>query len=146
MNLPTELDPLKACRAGQVLEGNLVPTDLPRLEGLMGKVHYHLSCGFNEKKEPELRILLQAKFTLICQRCNQPMQYILNEEIYLEEPDVFKPIDVIEDELILALPMIPMHEEKDCAFSQNTAYSPVENENNRYKPFTDLGKKLDLKE
>lgn len=141
-----ELDPLKACKAGQILAGDLSPDALPRLEGLQGKVHYRLQCGFNDKNEPDVRLSLQAQFRLVCHRCNQPMLYVLAEEIQLEETEIFNPINILEDELILALPMIPMHEKKDCAFLRNAAYSPVENDNNTYKPFADLGKKFELKE
>ena len=143
--LPNELDPIKACQANQVLEGDLPSSALTRIEGVK-TVHYCLSFSLGEKSDPVLTLDLQAECTLECQRCNQPMVCQIDEHIKLEELEIFDPAVVIEDELILALPMIPMHQEKDCAFSQNKAYYAAELEINTYKPFADLGKTLTVKE
>lgn len=141
MSLPNELDPIKACQANQTLEGDMSVAALTRVEGVK-TVHYRLSFSLTEKSDPVVTLDLQAECTLECQRCNQPMVCQIDEHLQLEEREKFDPAVVIEDELILALPMIPMHQEKDCTFFQNQAYYAAELKTNTYKPFADLGKTL----
>ncbi len=142
MNLPQELDPLKASQANQTFEGSLTPVQCLRVEGLIS-AKYSLKFSLTEKDEPKADLILQAKINLICHRCNQAMLYEIDETISLEETEPFNPIQLLEDEMILALPMIPLHKKGACASSQNQAYSPVQNENT-YKPFANLSKTLDL--
>ncbi len=145
MSLPTSLDPLKACKAGLRIDGNLPASAFTRVGGF-DTVHYRFHCFMTEKKEPIIELSLKAQLKLICQRCNQEMQYPLNETITLDEEASFEPMSLLEDELILALPMIPMHEEKDCSFLQNKAYCAAQMEENTYKPFADLSNVMNSKE
>lgn len=145
MDLPTELDPFKAAKAGLVFEGDVPAVAFLRIHGF-NTLHYQLTCVMAEKEQPVLQLHLQADFELMCQRCNQTMPYALNEVITLDEDAPFEPMTLLEDELILALPMIPMHVEKDCSFFQNEAYYATKTENRTYKPFANLSKVKHSKE
>lgn len=84
--------------------------------------------------EPDVWLHLQAKTTvsLICQRCmgvvatplevDQWYRFVASEEIAMEEDDEseedllvmeaqFDLLAVLEDELLMALPLVPMHDE-----------------------------------
>ncbi len=70
------------------------------------------------------------------------------EPIVRHVMQIYVEIFLVEDELILALPMFPMHEKKDCSLSQNQAYyatSDIE-QKNTYKPFAGLNQLAELKE
>jgi uncharacterized protein len=63
-------------------------------------------------------------------------------------PDkVISVADLVEDELILAMPMIPRHEEGQCPetdYEQEEIVLPkVQEEQNTYRPFADLAKTMD---
>lgn len=82
---------------------------------------------------PRLHVGADVEVTLICQRCLQPMQLLLEGEsqVALVEnlaqadalPEDVEPVwvesrkvdlrDVVEEELLLALPLVPMHEADD---------------------------------
>jgi uncharacterized protein len=82
---------------------------------------------------PRLHVGADVEVTLICQRCLQPMQLLLEGEsqVALVEnlaqadalPEDVEPVwvesrrvdlrEVVEEELLLALPLVPMHEDGD---------------------------------
>jgi uncharacterized protein len=43
------------------------------------------------------------------------------EPVMLEE-DFISPVAIVEEELILNIPLIPMHNEADCPHAENSAY------------------------
>ena len=77
---------------------------------------------------------VSAQLTIQCQRCMQPMQYHIDIPVSLAIiqsekqvnllPDHFEPLlveddtlllsELVEDELLLAMPAVPLHDEKDC--------------------------------
>lgn len=170
MILPKEIDPVKAAKAMQVFEGELPFGQFERMQGLAETKHpvrYRWSFEVTDKGQVQALLKLQGQFLLICQRCQQPVNIEFNEVISMQlahteqEAEKFplslQPIfinaeglcnayEIIEDELILALPMIAMHTEKDCAFSQNKAYYAAQDKTSTYKPFANLSKVFDSKE
>lgn len=176
MILPKEIDPVKAARSEHTFEGRLPFSDFPRLKELLcldentqkGQIEFEWTFFVNEKQQTCASLKLLGEFPLVCERCQKPCKIKLNELIPMQVvkseeeaenlPLAVEPIlvnaenqcdtlEIIEDELILALPMIPMHlEEKDCSFSQNKAYYPAEKDNSTYKPFANLSKVFDSKE
>ena len=89
--------------------------------------------------EQTLRLKLKGQASMTCQRCLQAFQYALNVErlfifvgdeaaadAYPMEDDLFDPLvssphfDVlalIEDEILLSLPLVPKHPEASCSTS-----------------------------
>jgi uncharacterized protein len=100
-----------------------------------------LEFSHDEEGRRRLQGSLQTNVTQLCQRCLQPMQeelncsldlLVLDSESELRElnelPDAVAALDVIvdeageldvlaliEDELLLSLPLVPMHEDADCS-------------------------------
>jgi uncharacterized protein len=113
-------------------EGSLPVAEMPRLvEALAkdsGEVAYHLDFGQGQLGNPELHVRLAARLTLECQRTLQPFEWPVAVDSWLGllahedeaaalrehcEPllldhGTLQPRAVIEDELLLALPLVPV--------------------------------------
>jgi uncharacterized protein len=134
-----------------------------------GQVDVVLNFDLDEEGRRRLSGSLDAVATLLCQRCLQPLQVELHSSLKLlfvdseaevkqashtdaddvivdkgESPDV---LAIIEDELILSLPLAPVHEKDSCNTALNalrqetTAEKLGENskdENRKQNPFAIL--------
>jgi uncharacterized protein len=114
-----EIEPRKLTRLGEILHSD------------RGAIQAELS--FHRHSAPTLTIELtfDAVLELVCQRCLEPVELRVSEQLSLSlleesagkeapEDDVvvlergkFNPAELIEDELIVALPIIPRHEKLD---------------------------------
>lgn len=97
---------------------------------------------------------VETSLPLVCQRCMQPMQYhlsaIINMAIVSNDTEAeklsaeFEPYidlgvpvklqDFIEDELLLAMPLVSLHEEQECP----AAYKFKHEQTVRENPFAEL--------
>ncbi len=113
-------------------EGSLPVAELPRLvEGLAndsGKVAYRLDFETGDLGEPRLHVRVHARLTLECQRSLEPFVFPAEVDTWLgllaDEADAaalpgdcepllleggtLSPRKVIEDELLLVLPLVPV--------------------------------------
>ena len=131
------IDGFEFASAGATQEGALPLRDFPRLRDTLasseGEVAYTLEGVRDERGRPSLRIRVRGALPLRCQRCLEPMQLEVNSEallvlaqtlaeIHAEPADAQAPDrvvagkempvrDLIEDELILAVPYAPRHEQ-----------------------------------
>jgi uncharacterized protein len=136
--LPGLVDPIRYAEEGRQLEGSIELARMPRLAGMLldsaGAVTVTLAFGLDEDGTPCLRGGYQANVSVLCQRCLQAMRLALAGEFALamvadeqaaaslaERYDPLlvgdEPIslaEIIEDELILELPMVPRHELSAC--------------------------------
>lgn len=136
MSQQLEIDAYRFVRESRILEGSLGLSELPRLHDLVtevaGKVEYRLRGVLGERGQPRLRLEVSGVLPLVCQRCLGAVEEVLDIESLLElvaadsEPTQdelendsldFLPVagalDVralIEDEILLALPVAPRHE------------------------------------
>ena len=137
--LPEIADFLKQAERNVSLEGHLPLARLERLSEALcdtaGELHARLNfgeiAGFHC-----LQGTVEASFMLICQRCISPMEHrvsgrfkfglVLDEEEidelpadlepYLIEGDEQSIIELLEDELLLSLPIAAMHQEECSEF------------------------------
>jgi uncharacterized protein len=125
---------------------DLPVTDLPRLAGSLAKAEgvVRATIDFGRSQNlPLLRVGAEVEVTLICQRCLQPMQVLLEGEsqVALVEnlaqadavPEDVEPVwvesrkvdlrEVVEEELLLALPLVPMHavDDDECGAAAEAA-------------------------
>jgi uncharacterized protein len=102
---------------------------------------------------------LEGAAVLACQRCMQPMTIALQESFRVmvvpqeraDEPGGYEPVvadvahfDVrwfVEEQALLALPLVPMHESMACRPSDETDSAGTD-EGGRQTPFADLRKML----
>ena len=115
--------------------------------------------GFENKyKEPCLELFIEGKLSLICQRCSEKLEhtiflksgFLIKEETQLTDFQVDDHADydliegsakmdvlsLIEDEIILSLPVAPKHENVKCH------YKKTDEMLDRIHPFADLKQKL----
>jgi uncharacterized protein len=134
------IDGFEFARTGAKLQGEWPVADFPRLQDALhskaGDLRWSLRGVPQEQGRPALRLELEGSLQLVCQRCLGPLAFPLRIAVSLQlaasqaEIDA-EPIeagegperivagrempvhDLIEDELLLALPIAPRHEQ--CA-------------------------------
>jgi len=138
--LPKEINILNLADHGAHMVGVVDITDMSRLEpSLVSSAHkaeVTLEFGIDVEKLRYIKGHIKAKLALVCQRCLKPMDYLIDDAIALspvfneneanELPTSYEPVMIanhetqsltalIEDELILRLPIVALHENQDCA-------------------------------
>lgn len=167
--LPDKIDPWRLTAEGGRLEGVLVLASLPRLaaelEHAEGEVSVALAAGIDAQGLRFITGRLQTGIALICQRCLGPLQWPLdiavslalvrNETMADRLPEQYEPLliadglisvaDLVEDELLLALPLIPQHDQiRKCEIHADQALAasePVPNAG-QSQPFASLASLL----
>jgi uncharacterized protein len=138
------IDAPEFARLGRVLEGRVPLAEFERLRGGLsdssGNLQYRIGGVVDKRGYPALVLDLQARLLVTCQRCLQEMEVSVKlhnrirlvesqqdlpleqaDETLASEEDVVAaagPLDVlamIEDEMILTLPLVPRHEQCELA-------------------------------
>lgn len=130
---PKLVNPVNLARQGCKLQGSIALTQLKRLQDRLlntqGEVNFAWQFGLDKKQRPLITGEIATQLTLQCQRCLQPLCWPLQvstalivlsegereedlppdyEVLTLEKPEV-PLLSLVEDELILALPMVAKH-------------------------------------
>ena len=140
MSAAAVIDSVEFARAQQQLHGSLAVAGLKRLEDILfdtqGVVNYALRGAVDERNRPQIELRISGPLHLQCQRCLERLDYELDVTNTLlvvphgvpvdadvddpEAPDVVETgpeLDVaalIEDEVLLSLPLAPRHPEGAC--------------------------------
>lgn len=160
MSEQAQIDGLKFAREGRRLQGALAITELPRLQDLVadtsGRIHYALAGSVNGHGKAVLDIEVSGSLALVCQRCLSRMGYVLRRSSRLiliesgqripdvadEDPnteniaagDVSNVADIVEQEVLLGLPIAPVHSDQMCEAR------PELPRDERRSPFAELSK------
>ncbi len=125
------LDPFKAADQRRCLELSVPLSSFKRLQSVLLESEGEVSCKFvfskGERNEIWIQFEYRARLTLRCERCLGKVAQLLEDTVRLRlvdsavelarddeesievgERGLYLP-DVIEDELLLALPLIPKH-------------------------------------
>jgi uncharacterized protein len=127
------IDGLEFARAGGRLAGTLELADLPRLADLgcsAARIGYSIRGGITVQGKPGLQVEATGPVDLACQRCLEPVAVQVAAHVELElvasqgeidgaDDDIDRVLasrtmgvaELVEDEVILALPMVPTHDE-----------------------------------
>ena len=136
------IDSLDFAANGRQIDTQVLIAGLPRLQESLdtnqGDLHYHLQGSMDNQGRPVLDLSIDGRCQLRCQRCLQALDYgirhdsrlLLCDEAALvaleDEEEEFDGIladahlDVLallEDEILLNLPISPMHEAGACQVS-----------------------------
>ncbi len=137
-DLPATVDAIRLADAGARLTGELPLAAMMRLQGLclrgggVAEVDLHFERG-GERGLRRMHGTITARVHVACQRCLEELTLVLTAKTSLllvrpgERPDLADegaellvadaPVslsDIVEDELLLAMPMIPKHEPSMC--------------------------------
>jgi len=134
---PAAIDGLAFARNAAVLKGRLGMESLRRLaqSGCSGSVlDFVLTGEINERGEPRLKLAVDGSVRLECQRCLGSLDFPVHLEAQLEfasseaeitaaDDDIERVVAsremsvaaLVEDEVLLALPMVPKHEQCSAA-------------------------------
>jgi uncharacterized protein len=134
---PIEVDPWRFCRDGQVWETRSDVAEFPRLahEFTQGALFCRVVGRADQRGSLSLRLTVSGEVGLICQRClgSMPYRVEVGRTLYLARneaemerldalPDsdaiqageILSLVELIEDEVLLSLPLATMHAEGEC--------------------------------
>jgi uncharacterized protein len=160
-HLPERLDLLATADAGRVLQGRIPLASLERLVPALGSSVGELQVCINLGKDPDgtryLSGTIQGAVELQCQRCLEPLHLPLNlsfrlgivrgSEAARELSERYEPLiataepariaDIVADEVLLALPLVPVHGDDARCHEFVKAYRSPDDET-RENPFAVL--------
>ena len=134
---PVEVDPWRFCRDGQVWETRSDVAEFPRLahEFTQGALFCRVVGRADQRGSLSLRLTVSGEVGLTCQRCLGSMPYgvevgrtlyLARNEAEMERLDALPDsdaiqagetlslVELIEDEVLLSLPLATMHAEGEC--------------------------------
>ncbi|WP_137718254.1 YceD family protein [Methylobacillus flagellatus] len=159
-NITATINSLEFARKRLEIHDTIAVFRLTRLGDLLtsqeGELSYTLSGFLDEQSKPGLRLAVSGKLMLSCQRCLGPyacaVDTVSQFELVAREEDIPLPEDedderdfmvasanmsvqdLIEDELLLALPLAPRHDDGQCG-EDGSAIEKILRESNSPSPF-----------
>lgn len=161
--LPREAELRTWASRGIEVEGDVLVTRMPRLQAVIASgeepAYATLRCWKDEQHRYIVDVRVQMTVALECQRClsqcelelatQSSLCVVWNEDSIKELPSGYDPLvtgDVsdlyalVEEELLLALPAVPMHDAGDCkAVSRPFGDSMMDVVEEKESPFAALG-------
>jgi uncharacterized protein len=130
-------DPWRLAQQGRILTGRVALDGLPRLAPSLaasGDAEYRLAFHLDSEHRAVASGHVAAELVVQCQRCLEPMVIGVDSDFSLAfvrgldeaarlpgsyEPVVaedgwVRPLDLVEDELLLSLPPVPLHDDRRC--------------------------------
>lgn len=142
VKLPLKTDPVRDAQRRLDYNGYYSINQLSRLTESVNKVLSDAQVTLSFFIDPQKLVVMKGKASveveLTCQRCGEPFVQLLDAEFTYspvssldridELPDIYEPIEfdefgeidllgTIEDELMLCLPIVPMHLSEHCEVS-----------------------------
>ena len=149
MSARAVIDSLEFARAAGYLRGNVPVGELARLTDSLydagGELNYELTGGLDARQRPRLQLAVSGSLHVRCQRCLGSLAYpvtvranllVLTEQAGGETAEIDDldgtPADahtdvwsLVEDEILLALPLSPRHVEEACSPAAKSAGDQV---------------------
>ncbi|MCU7553957.1 23S rRNA accumulation protein YceD [Alteromonas sp. ASW11-19] len=166
VKLPHSLDPVKSAMKRSDYRGVIASKDMARFSGAVVDCDEWVNAEIQFEKDAQgLTVFhghLDTHVTLICQRCNGELSQPLQVEFCFSPvqgqnefdsdtlPEAYDPVEVndqgnvnllelLEDELIISLPIVPLHAEEECAIAKkDMQFGEIEPEQERPNPFAVL--------
>lgn len=147
--LPKTIDPCKLARQGMQFEGSLPLNHFSRLKGVISDDHGEVKANLHFIRNEDGRTILKGHAEVICKMVCQRCLDIADIPVYTDiklmavwtdrqasalsseyEPlflqdDPIELVQLLEDELLLALPLIPYHDDREqCLVKRDYTESP----------------------
>ena len=161
VKIPKTIDPVKVAKQRLAYEGIVELNKLSRLEKLVqdevGEVQVKIHCKYDAQERLAIYGNANTSVTLTCQRCNGDIGLDLEIDLAYAAiaagkssdhlPDYYEVVELneegevdlhqlIEDELILAIPIVPMHEESNCRYSEEPlSFGEIDEQDDKPNPF-----------
>ena len=140
--LPEQIEPIRLAEQGRMFKGQLPIAGMKRLVSLLagdaGLVDVDLQFAIDESGQANVTGHIEALVKVNCQRCMETMELSISTDVSLgivtteqqvqDLPSQYEPLmvedewtslsDLVEDEMILALPAVSMHAPEQCATRQ----------------------------
>jgi len=151
--LPFTVDAHKLAKQGATLTGFLPLDKMQRVADLLendsGQLTVELQFEISSDHLHYVHGHITGQIDILCQRCMEAMSTVVDDKFVLglmDNPEIAKRLpedidpvyldqgelntsDMIEDELILALPLIAMHDIAECSASDHMQGSVINEEN-----------------
>jgi uncharacterized protein len=155
------VDAVMLAGAGSSVEREYSTAELPRLTdaGVADGLAIEASLRFSEfDGRPAVEGRLTGQVALTCQRCLRPMTFEMDESFQVvvvseeraDEPGGYEPVVadpgrldlrwLVEDQALLALPLVPLHEPGECDEADKSADEELDQvePTGTQKPFQNL--------
>ena len=163
--LPEEIDPYRLARFGETLRGGLAIARMRRLADMLyrrdGEVEIELRFEQTESGQVYVRGAIVGTLELVCQRCLEGMPFDLDIKVNLalvgsnrgartlnagHDPLVVSDgslllTEMVEDELILALPLVANHDPEKCVVDQRYRANASQGSEAAINPFQILAQR-----
>ncbi|WP_100657189.1 23S rRNA accumulation protein YceD [Alteromonas flava] len=164
VKLPHNIDPTKSAMKRSDYVGVIATKDMVRLLDAVNRCDEYADVQVKFEKDAQGLVIfhgsISVEVTLSCQRCNGELAHSLDLSFCYspvqgleqadEIPEAYEPIEVndygevdlfqlLEDELILGLPLVPLHAEEQCAVkADDLTFGQIVEEPARENPFAVL--------
>ncbi|EGT4461182.1 23S rRNA accumulation protein YceD [Cronobacter malonaticus] len=164
VKLPLTLDPVRTAQKRLDYQGIYTPEQVERIAESVVSVDSDVECSMSFAIDNQRLAVMKGDaavtVTLACQRCGQPFSHqvhttycfspISNDDQAEALPEAYEPIEVnefgeidllatVEDELILALPVVPVHDSEHCEVSEaDMVFGELPEEAQKPNPFAVL--------
>ena len=160
LKLPITIDPYKSAQRRLECDGVFELSGMNRLlaacEAGSGQVKVDVKFDVDEQGLITVTGSGSASVELACQRCNEAFEHILEldfcfspvkdaeaaddlpslyDAIELDENGEVNLRELVEDELLLAIPLIPRHELEDCQAPADSVWGELPEELDKPNPF-----------
>ncbi len=135
--LPAVIDPIRLAEEGSSLNGELSAKEMPRLRDLIADSSVTAQIILRFSRNAQGRMMegtVTARLQLVCQRCLGAFEQVVTSEVRVallregesrsglaadaDFMEIAGPVSLtalVEDELLLTLPMMPAHPQGGCA-------------------------------
>ena len=164
VKLPLTLDPVRTAQKRLDYQGIYTSQQVERVADSVVSVDSDVECDMtfavDNQRLAVLKGTADVDVTLSCQRCNQPFAHhvhvsycfspVVTDEQAEALPEAYEPIEVnefgeinllatVEDEIILALPVVPVHDSEHCEVSDaDMVFGELPEEAQKPNPFAVL--------
>ena len=136
-HLPEYVDPYRLANKGESLSGDIAVASMTRLSQILmekkASVAVTLAFGYGERRRVTVSGTIATDLVLKCERCLGPMPWPIQidfklamvkagnqgeippeYEQYIMDSDRVRLYEMIEDEILLSLPLVAKHAAEDC--------------------------------
>ena len=164
VKLPLTLDPVRTAQKRLDYQGIYTPDQVERVAESVVSVDSDVECSMSFAIDNQRLAVLngdaKVTVTLECQRCGKPFTHhvytkycfspVRSDEQAEALPEAYEPIEVnefgeidllamVEDEIILALPVVPVHDSEHCEVSEaDMVFGELPEEAQKPNPFAVL--------